>query len=69
MSNVFGPLILQGIAGFTPNETTLLNVPFGVLQLVVILSASYVAFKTKTKSTVFVGFMVPVVVGAALLYG
>ncbi|KAK4702864.1 hypothetical protein P7C70_g3349, partial [Phenoliferia sp. Uapishka_3] len=67
-SNVFGPLILQGIAGFTASNTTLLNVPFGVLQVIVILSASYVAFKTKTKSTVFIGYMIPVVVGAALLY-
>ncbi|KAK4702871.1 hypothetical protein P7C70_g3352, partial [Phenoliferia sp. Uapishka_3] len=67
-SNVFGPLILQGIAGFSASNTTLLNVPFGVLQVIVILAASYVAFKTKTKSTVFIAFMFPVVIGAALLY-
>lgn len=39
-----------------------------MLQFVVILLASYIAFKTKTKSTVFIAFMIPVVIGAALLY-
>lgn len=57
VSNVFGPLILQGIAGFSSYDTTLLNIPFGVLQFAVILGSSYVALKTKTKSTVLACFM------------
>ncbi|KAL8287098.1 hypothetical protein RQP46_004104 [Phenoliferia psychrophenolica] len=68
VSNVFGPLILQGIAGFTASQTTLLNIPFGALQLIVILAASFIASRYKIKSAVFAAFMVPVVIGAALLY-
>ncbi|KAM0755202.1 MFS general substrate transporter [Meredithblackwellia eburnea MCA 4105] len=67
-SNVFGPLLLQGIAGFSSYTTTLLNIPFGVLQLIMILSASYFAYKRKHKSPILALYMVPVVIGCALLY-
>lgn len=68
VSNTFGPLILQGLAGFTAYKTTLLNIPFGALQVIVILGGSYAATKFSVKSYVFAGFMLPVVIGAALLY-
>lgn len=53
VSNVFGPLILQTIVGFPSYTAILLNIPFGALQLIVILIASYVAYKFKTKSLIF----------------
>ncbi|KAK4055955.1 hypothetical protein OIO90_002948 [Microbotryomycetes sp. JL221] len=65
--SVFSPLILQGLAGFDKFTTTLLNIPFGILQVVVIYLASYIATRFKSKSIPFAVFMVPVVVGCALL--
>ncbi|KAK4049046.1 hypothetical protein OIV83_004408 [Microbotryomycetes sp. JL201] len=67
--SVFSPLILQGLAGFDKYQTTLLNIPFGALQVVVIYLASYVATRFKSKSIAFSCFMLPVVVGCALLMG
>ncbi|ORY88109.1 major facilitator superfamily domain-containing protein [Leucosporidium creatinivorum] len=65
---VFSPLILQSVAGFSPYTTSLLNIPFGVLQVVVILSASYAATHWRLKAPVLMAFTVPVIVGTALLY-
>ncbi|KAE8153231.1 major facilitator superfamily domain-containing protein [Aspergillus avenaceus] len=67
VTNVFGPLILSGL-GFDSFRTTLLNMPFGALQFIVILLASYLAQKARIKAAVIIGFMVPVVAGLALLY-
>ncbi|KAM0787375.1 hypothetical protein ACM66B_003461 [Microbotryomycetes sp. NB124-2] len=67
--SVFSPLILQGLAGFDKFQTTLLNIPFGALQVVVIYLASYVATRFKSKSIAFSIFMAPVIVGCALLMG
>jgi hypothetical protein len=67
VSSVFGPLIIAGF-GFDKYKTSLLNMPFGVLQFLAILFGSYAALRFKFKSLVLVGFMVPVIVGIALLY-
>lgn len=67
VSNVFGPLILSGL-GYGKYKTSLLNMPFGALQLIVILLASYLAQKAKLKGAVLAAFMLPVVAGLALLY-
>jgi len=67
-SNVFGPIILQRIVGFTPDEAVLLNMPFGALQFIMIIVSSYLAQRFKSKGIIFFCFMVPVVIGVALLY-
>lgn len=67
VTNVFGPLILSGL-GFDSYQTTLMNMPFGALQLIVILVSSYLAQKARLKGAVLAAFMVPVVAGLAILY-
>ncbi|RLL96885.1 hypothetical protein CFD26_106693 [Aspergillus turcosus] len=67
VTNVFGPLILKGL-GFNKYTTTLLNMPFGALQWIVILLASYLAQKAKLKGAILAGFILPVVAGLAMLY-
>ncbi|RMZ77758.1 hypothetical protein DV737_g4208, partial [Chaetothyriales sp. CBS 132003] len=67
VSNTFGPLILKGL-GFDKYKTSLLNMPFGALQFIIILSASYAAQKAKLKSAVLGVFIVPVIAGLAMLY-
>jgi predicted MFS family arabinose efflux permease len=62
-SNVFGPIILQRIVGFTPDEAVLLNMPFGALQFIMIIVSSYLAQRFKAKGLIFFLFLVPVVVG------
>ncbi|KAI1852707.1 hypothetical protein JX266_002248 [Neoarthrinium moseri] len=65
--NTFGPLILQGL-GFDKYRTSLLNMPFGALQVILILLASWAAQKAKIKSAVLNIILVPVIVGLVLLY-
>ncbi|KAM0748834.1 putative MFS transporter [Meredithblackwellia eburnea MCA 4105] len=66
--NVFGPVLLQGLAGFSPKTSVLLNMPFGALQFIAIWGSSYLAWKSSRKSVIFAAFMVPCVIGSALLY-
>ncbi|KAK9351013.1 major facilitator superfamily domain-containing protein [Lipomyces doorenjongii] len=67
VTNVFGPLILNGL-GYDKYTTSLLNMPFGAIQLVVILVASYLAQKAHVKGAILAGFILPVVAGLAVLY-
>lgn len=67
VTNVFGPLILSGL-GYDKYMTSLMNMPFGALQGIVILIASYLAQRVKLKGAVLASFMLPVVAGLALLY-
>lgn len=67
VQNTFGPLILQGL-GYDKYTTTLLNIPFGVLQISVILFASWAAQKAKIKAAVLNAVIIPVIVGLVLLY-
>ncbi|CAK41764.1 hypothetical protein CBS63078_1310 [Aspergillus niger] len=67
VSNVFGPLILQGL-GYDTYTTTLLNMPFGAVQVIVILLASYLAQKARLKGIILAALMLPVVAGLAILY-
>ncbi|WEW57316.1 hypothetical protein PRK78_002781 [Emydomyces testavorans] len=67
VTNVFGPLILNGL-GFDKYITSLLNMPFGAVQVIVILLASYAAQKARMKSVVLAGLVLPVVVGLAMLH-
>uniref|UniRef100_A0A0W0GES0 Major facilitator superfamily (MFS) profile domain-containing protein n=1 Tax=Moniliophthora roreri TaxID=221103 RepID=A0A0W0GES0_MONRR len=68
VTNVFGPLVLAGI-GFDKFTTSLLNIPFGAMQILVIGFSSYVSYHWKTKSFVLMALVIPVIIGLALLYG
>lgn len=67
VTNVFGPLILSGL-GFDKFRTTLLNMPFGALQFIIILLASYLAQKARLKAAIIAGFMLPVIAGLVILH-
>lgn len=67
VANTFGPLIINGLH-FDKYTSSLLNMPFGALQLIVILLASYLAQKAKLKAAILVLFVLPVVAGLAVLY-
>lgn len=67
VTNIFGPLILGGL-GYDKYTTTLLTMPFGALQMIVILLASYMAQTARLKGAVLVIFMIPVVAGLGILY-
>ncbi|KAF4554125.1 MFS-type transporter-like protein 80 [Elsinoe fawcettii] len=67
VSSVFGSIILQNLAGYTADEAVLLNMPFGALQFVSILAASWLAYRFKRKSPFLLGLVVIVIVGVALM--
>lgn len=67
-TNVFGPIILQSLVGFTPDQAVLLNMPFGFLQFAMIILASWLAVKFAYKGAILFAFTIPVIVGVALLY-
>lgn len=67
VTNTFGPLILSGL-GFNKYITSLLNMPFGAVQFIIILLASYAAQKARLKSPVLLILVVPVIAGLAMLY-
>lgn len=67
VSSVFGSIILQNLAGFTADEAVLLNIPFGALQFVSILLASWLAYRFKRKSPFLLGLVTIVIVGVALM--
>ncbi|KXJ90136.1 major facilitator superfamily transporter [Microdochium bolleyi] len=62
----FGPLIISTF-GFDKFETTLFNMPYGVIQGISILGGSYLATKWKRKSNVIVWLSCPVIVGYMIL--
>jgi len=67
VSNTFGPLILNGL-GFDKYTTSLLNIPFGALQYIIILLVAWIVMKTRWKSPVLTIILVPVLIGCAILY-
>ncbi|CAK1367266.1 unnamed protein product [Cercospora beticola] len=67
VTNVFGPTIISGF-GYDKFITSLLNMPFGALQFIMILFASWAAQKFKIKSLILVALVLPVVAGLAMLY-
>lgn len=67
VTNTFGPLILSGL-GFNNYITSLLNMPFGAVQVIVILLSSYAAQKARLKAPVLLVLVVPVICGLAILY-
>lgn len=67
LTSIFGPLILEDF-GFDKFQTLLLNIPFGAVQTIVIVVSCWASYKMKLKSAVLAAFMLPVVVGTAMLY-
>ncbi|KAK4188930.1 major facilitator superfamily domain-containing protein [Podospora australis] len=67
VTNIFGPLILSGL-GFDRYKTTLLNIPFGVVQWLIIILTAYAASKTRRKSLTLLGMLFPVLTGLVMLY-
>lgn len=67
VTNTFGPLILEGL-GFDQYTTSLLNMPFGAMQWIVIIFASWAAQRWKMKSVVLFALTLPVIAGLAMLY-
>lgn len=67
VTNTFGPLILNGLIS-DKYMTSLLNMPFGALQVIVILSASWFAQKARVKGAILMLYVIPVVAGLAVLY-
>lgn len=67
MTSIFGPLIISGF-GFDKFQTSLLNIPFGAVQTIVIVTCCWASWRIKLKSVVLVGYMLPVVAGTAMLY-
>lgn len=67
VSSVFGSIILQNLAGYTADEAVLLNMPFGALQFLSILLASWLAYRFKRKSPFLLGLVTIVIIGVALM--
>lgn len=67
VTNTFGPLIISGL-GYDKYVSSLLNIPFGAVQLIVILLGSYAAYAVRHKSIVLATFCLPVITGLAMLY-
>ncbi|KAK3949884.1 major facilitator superfamily domain-containing protein [Pseudoneurospora amorphoporcata] len=66
--NTFGPLILSGL-GFDNHKTTLLNIPFGAVQYVVILGVAWTSVKVRSgKGVALLVVLVPILAGVTLLY-
>ncbi|KAG4253884.1 hypothetical protein FPRO06_11177 [Fusarium proliferatum] len=67
VTNTFGPIIVGGF-GFDKGVTSLLNIPFGAVQLLVIFPASYLAHRYRVKSIFLIAVMLPVLAGAVMLH-
>lgn len=67
VTNTFGPLILNGL-GFDKYTTSLLNIPFGFVQFIIILLSSWAAQRFRLKSVILVACTLPVIAGLAMLY-
>jgi predicted MFS family arabinose efflux permease len=67
VTTIFGPLILSSL-GFDRYITSLLNMPFGVAQVMIIILASYAAQKSRLKFPILIALVLPVVAGLTMLY-
>lgn len=65
--NTFGPLVLNGL-GFDPYVTSLLTIPFGAMQVMVILFVAYAAVKVRWKSLTLGSILLPIIVGLVILF-
>lgn len=69
VTNTFGPIIIKSLGGFDSRVTILLNMPFGFVQTCVCVLGCLLAARFGYKGFVLIGFMIPCVLGAGLLYG
>ncbi|KAI0517779.1 major facilitator superfamily domain-containing protein [Xylaria bambusicola] len=67
VTNTFGPLIINGL-NFDKYKSSLLNIPFGFVQWVIILIASWFAQRFRIKYAIVLVFILPVIAGLAVLY-
>ncbi|WWD06122.1 hypothetical protein V865_004207 [Kwoniella europaea PYCC6329] len=67
VTTYFGPTLI-GSFGFSKNISSLLNMPFGFLQVLAIMVGCYAATKFRLKSAMLGVFIGIVIVGLALLY-
>ncbi|KAK1749779.1 major facilitator superfamily domain-containing protein [Echria macrotheca] len=67
VTNIFGPIILKGL-GFDKFTTTLLNIPFGAIQYLVILAVAWATVKVRFKSLTLTIILQPILAGLVLLY-
>ncbi|KAH8889437.1 MFS general substrate transporter [Thozetella sp. PMI_491] len=67
VTNTFGPIVVSGF-GFNSETTSLLNIPFGFVQLIVIFPTAWLAYRLRLKSPVLVTLLLPVLAGAVMLY-
>ncbi|KAK6221233.1 MFS transporter [Colletotrichum tabaci] len=67
VTNTFGPIVISGF-GFDSERSSLLNIPFGFVQLIVIFPASYLAHRFRIKSAFLAAILAPVLAGAVMLY-
>ena len=69
VTNTFGPLILNGLGdGFDKYTTTLLNIPFGAIQYIVIMVVAWAATRAREKGVTLFAILVPILVGLVMLY-
>ncbi|CAG9950661.1 unnamed protein product [Clonostachys rosea f. rosea IK726] len=67
VANTFGPIVVEGF-GFSPEKASLLNIPFGAVQLLVIFPASYLAHRFRIKSLFLSLVLLPVLGGSIMLH-
>lgn len=67
VTNTFGPIILSGF-GFDKFKTTLLNIPFGAIQYLVIIAVALTAVKIRWKSLALIIIIIPIITGLVMLY-
>ncbi|BEI89343.1 uncharacterized protein CcaverHIS019_0207050 [Cutaneotrichosporon cavernicola] len=67
ISSAFGPTLINNM-GFDKYISNLLNIPFGALQLVIIVGASWVAQRFSNKAIPLAILQIPCLVGSILLY-
>ncbi|KAK7998359.1 dienelactone hydrolase family protein [Apiospora arundinis] len=67
VTNTFGPIILNGL-GYDKYRTSLLNIPFGAIQWIVIMGSCFAAQRFRIKSVVLVLLTVLPIAGTAMLY-
>ncbi|KAK7981409.1 hypothetical protein PG988_003647 [Apiospora saccharicola] len=67
VTNTFGPIILNGL-GHDKYRTSLLNIPFGAIQWVVIMISSIAAQRFRVKSVVLVLLTLLPIAGTVMLY-
>ncbi|KZW00695.1 MFS general substrate transporter [Exidia glandulosa HHB12029] len=67
VTSTFGPILL-GSFGFDAYTLTLLNMPFGALQVIIVMVASYSAYRFSSKSIPMIAITLPTLAGLIMLY-